>query len=414
MNAPVRQFEIKDAVRQQVPVLIGLTGASGSGKTYSALRLATGMQKHCGGDIAVIDTESRRALHYADRFKFKHVEFLAPFGSLDYLAVIQHVVKLGHRNIIIDSASHEHESIGGYLSTHAKELERLGNDPKNNFTAWIKPARERRELINGILQLNANFIFCFRAKDKLKIVGGGKPIELGFMPIAGDEFVYEMTLSALLYPGARGVPTWDSKLPGERTMIKLPEQFRNMFADGNVPLDEEAGRLLAEWAAGGEPSKPMPMNGESLIAAGKRIAAGGTAEFVKWWNLPSTKREWPSLRLSLDEFKAIAKAADEAPPPADDDPFNLPPVPVVKARQEPNADEAETIAAAGEAAERAAHVALRDKLYETAMEMPDVEQLMDYAGSVDDQLATLPADLRKSFDGAVDALKAKFKKGAKK
>ena len=40
MNAPARTFEIKDAIRQQVPVLIGLSGASGSGKTYSAMLLA--------------------------------------------------------------------------------------------------------------------------------------------------------------------------------------------------------------------------------------------------------------------------------------------------------------------------------------------------------------------------------------
>lgn len=298
MNAPARQFEIKDAIRQQVPVLIGLSGASGSGKTYSGLRLATGMQTVTGGDIAVIDTESKRALHYADRFKFKHVEFGAPFGSLDYLAVITHVVKQGYRNVIIDSASHEHEGVGGYLETHATELARLGGDKKNNFTAWIKPARERRQLINGLLQLNANFIFCFRAKDKLKIVPGGNPVELGFMPIAGDEFVYEMTLSALLYPGARGVPTWSSNLPGERTMIKLPEQFRNMFVEGKHPLDEEAGRLLAEWAAGGKaqaaPTGPSPGHSSKTeawaAAAVAEIAKLADEGAIKAWEKSNQKR----------------------------------------------------------------------------------------------------------------------------
>ena len=36
-------------------------------------------QRVCGGDIFVIDTEARRALHYADAFKFRHVPFGAPF-----------------------------------------------------------------------------------------------------------------------------------------------------------------------------------------------------------------------------------------------------------------------------------------------------------------------------------------------
>ena len=68
MNAPARTFEAKPAVRQKVPLLCGLVGPSGGGKTFSALRLATGMQQVSGGDIYIVDTEARRALHYADRF----------------------------------------------------------------------------------------------------------------------------------------------------------------------------------------------------------------------------------------------------------------------------------------------------------------------------------------------------------
>ena len=82
-------FAIKPAVREQVPVMVGLMGASGSGKTYSAIRLATGIQRVTGGDICVIDTESRRALHYADDFKFLHMQFDAPFGPLRYLEAIK-------------------------------------------------------------------------------------------------------------------------------------------------------------------------------------------------------------------------------------------------------------------------------------------------------------------------------------
>jgi len=400
MNAHARSFEIKEATRQQVPCLVGLSGPSGSGKTYSALRLATGMQQVTGGDIVVVDTESKRALHYADRFKFKHVEFGAPFGSLDYLAVLQHVVQKGVKNVVIDSASHEHEGLGGYLETHAAELQRLGGEAKNNFTAWIKPAAERRKLINGLLQLNANFIFCFRAKDKIKVAAGGKPQPLGFMPIAGEEFVYEMTLCALLYPGAGGVPTWTSTAHGERTMLKLPEQFRDMFA-ANGPLDEEAGKLLAQWAAGGA----TPQTGvATIIAEAKRAATGGTAAFLDWWKLPTTKPHWAKLKPHTDEFKAIAAKADEAPAnPEDADPFGLPQVPIIDAKQDENA-----LIDTGTSAERAAAVAERDKLLATALEMPDIEQLNAYVGSIDPQLQGLPDDLLKSFDDAIDDKRKKF------
>ena len=52
MNAPARIFTARPAVRESVPLLIGLTGPSGGGKTFSALRLATGIQTVTGGDVA--------------------------------------------------------------------------------------------------------------------------------------------------------------------------------------------------------------------------------------------------------------------------------------------------------------------------------------------------------------------------
>ena len=45
-------------------------------------------------------------------------------------------------------------------------------------------------------------------------------IEQGYMPIAGEEFVFEMTMNCLLLPGSAGVPQWQSNYPGERAMMK--------------------------------------------------------------------------------------------------------------------------------------------------------------------------------------------------
>lgn len=92
-----RNFEDRPAVRERVPLLLGLVGPSGTGKTFSALRLATGIQRVTAGEIFYVDTEARRALHYADKFKFRHVDFKPPFGPLDYLTVIDHCVKASIR-----------------------------------------------------------------------------------------------------------------------------------------------------------------------------------------------------------------------------------------------------------------------------------------------------------------------------
>ena len=267
MNAITRDrdWTASKAVRSHVPLLVGLYGASGGGKTYSALRLAKGIQSVVGGDIYGIDTEQNRMLHYADYFDFKHVPFRAPFSSSAYGEVMRWTVAQGAKTVIVDSMSHEHAGEDGYLEFHDAELNRLCRDPEDekerdrrNMQAWIKPSAARGKMIQTMLQLDANFIFCFRAKEKVKPLGG-KIEELGFMPIAGEEVVYEMTVCCLLKPVAGGVPTWTSAMPGERVMIKQARQFNELFdgyGQNGKPLNEEHGRGLALWARGKTPGTP--------------------------------------------------------------------------------------------------------------------------------------------------------------
>lgn len=255
MDLPQRVFEDSDAVRQRVPLVAGTMGPSGGGKTFSDLRLATGIQRVTGGDIYFIDSESRRALHYADKFKFKHIPFTAPFSPLDYLAAIEHCVKKGAGVVIVDSFSHEHEGPGGVLEMHEEEVQRMSKGEaakaeRVKMLAWAKPKAARRRLINTLLQLNLGGLICsFRAKEKIKMIPGKEPEQLGWMPIAGEEFLYEMTVNFLLPPNAGGVPKWDSEFTGERSMMKLPIQFRELFKEAR-PLDESHGEAMAKWAAG--------------------------------------------------------------------------------------------------------------------------------------------------------------------
>jgi ABC-type dipeptide/oligopeptide/nickel transport system ATPase subunit len=344
MNAPARIFAATAAVRESVPLLVGIMGPSGSGKTFSGLRLATGIQTVTGGDIYFIDTEARRALHYADQFKFQHVQFDAPFGSLDYLAAIEQCVKQGAKVIVIDSMSHEHIGPGGYLLTQEAEVDRMaGNDyakrERVKMAGWIKPSSLRQRMITGILQMNVNLIFCFRAKEKTKPKQGGGIQELGFMPVAGEELLFEMTVNMLLPPKSGGVPQWRSDQVGEKMMMKLPRQFESIFA-ADKPLDEDTGRALATWAKGGQPNPPsrptpgtptadMPAASQTLdkpeSAAGDQsdilmqhdrdladAAKKGMAALQEAWKqIPRDLQ--PSLKVALDRrHKPTAQAADNA------------------------------------------------------------------------------------------------------
>lgn len=248
--------------RESTPLLIGLIGPSGSGKTYSALRLATGIQKVRGGKLVGIDTEARRMLHYANEFPMTYLEFGAPFGSLRYLDALRAAAAKAEGGVVVvDSMSHEHEGEGGYLESHEAELDRLVANSKSsepdwkkrqnqNFSAWKKPSAERRRLINGILQMNCAFVFCFRAKEKLKLVKGQEPIQLGWQAIAGEEFAFEMTVRCLLQPGSNGVPDW-SEEAFKHGVPKRGSQHVGLVPDG-AQLSEAIGERMAVWAMGGD------------------------------------------------------------------------------------------------------------------------------------------------------------------
>lgn len=255
-------FELKKAVRSELPLFIGLCGPSGGGKTYSALRLATGIQQVSGGAIGYIDTEGGRALHYADSFDFHHMDFAAPYSSERYMQAIDACWKGGCKVVVVDSMSHEHEGPGGHLEQHEAEVQRLLKAWKTNerdkvqFAAWQRPKQERQRLLHRIMASKVHVILCFRAKRKLRLptqaekaAGKRQPIDMGWMPIAGQEFAYEMTALGVLPPGANGVPDWQTQDPGTEMIRKRPRQFESILAPG-AQLSEEMGHAMAVWAKG--------------------------------------------------------------------------------------------------------------------------------------------------------------------
>lgn len=259
-----RAFEVS---RRDVPyrraIIVGLTGESFSGKTYSALRLATGFQRVIGGRIAVIDTEADRARHYEPYFDFDHVRFDPPYGALDYLDAIN-ATAIRASIIIIDSMSHEHEGIGGLLDQmdqylDAKAGDDWGKRDKMLMASMVKPKRERNKLNQRILGLGREivFILCYRAKDKIKPLKPGEknedgsrgPKDLGIQPITTSELVYEMTVRFLLTAASDGVPTLLPPQSEAKRLIKMPQQFKGWFKEGEQ-ISEEMGERLGRWAVG--------------------------------------------------------------------------------------------------------------------------------------------------------------------
>lgn len=310
-------FEFKPAAREQVGLLIALAGASGSGKTFSALRMAQGLSS--SGKIAFIDTEARRGLHYAEQFKFMHADMRPPFRPHRFIEAIRAAENAGADVVILDSFSHEYDGEGGIMDW-ADDLAASGTKSPGN---WKEPKLAHKKMMNALLQCRASIIFCLRADEKIEIVreGGRTQVRpLGWMPICEKRFMYEQTASFTLTPDKPGVVQFN--LPH-----KLQMQHRPMFPEGQQ-IGERAGRMLAEWARGGSPSQrlapqdeaaggeaassqPLKSALDELLEEGDTRAKAGTAALQSWWTGLDAQERTDIGRRQLDTWKNVAESADK-------------------------------------------------------------------------------------------------------
>lgn len=314
--------------RTDTPLIVGISGPSKSGKTGSALELTHGFQEIQGGDIAMLDSEAGRGNHYqgmplfsdkTKNFRYKYQEFGAPFSPETYTRKIEGAVKQGIKHLIIDSMSHLHEGPGGILEWHEQETERMakaygGTPEKHNLPAWAKPKLALAHFRAFFTQQKINLIFCFRAKEKLKVVLGQKPQALGFQPIMSEDIVFEMITSFLLYPGAKGVPVYDANEIDEKKLISIPEQFLGAFKDQSKGLSAWHGARMAEWAVG-RPVEPQPLptaTPELMLKLSSSLASSKDAAALKAaWNVIYKDRGTMDVAQfqQLEELKNGVKAS---------------------------------------------------------------------------------------------------------
>lgn len=300
------KFEFKPAVRENVALLIGLAGGTGSGKTYTAMRLAAGI----AGDkpFALIDTEAGRGKHYADQFRFDHGDLRAPFRPDAYAEAIKAADEAGYPVIVVDSMSHVWAGDGGVLDWQEEEFTRMGAREAVKVASWIKPKMSHKHMVQKLLQVRAHLILCFRAEEKIEIIKEDGKTKIvpkqsltgldGWIPICEKNLPFELTASFLLTANAPGIPK----------PIKLQEQHRALFPL-DKPVTEDSGRRIAEWAAGGKPPSTGSTSGlpESQIADWKAaIDAAGPDE------LDAIKAEALAAATKVqdrDAFTAFSAAA---------------------------------------------------------------------------------------------------------
>ena len=260
-------MELKRAQKKTVKLKIGVSGASGFGKTYSALLIAYGIT----GDwskIAVIDTENESASLYSDLGEYNAINLSAPYTPERYMEAIDACVNGGMDVIIIDSISHEWEGKGGCLEIADQVTQ--ASQSKNSYTAWAKVTPRHQKFIDKILQSPCHVITSVRRKQDYDMVKNGNKTEIvkvGTKEITRDGFEYELTLNL--------------ELINDNHYVKASKDRTGLFmGHDEFIVTSETGKKLIEWANNGIDELKIPL--EDLLLC-------TTEEGVKdvWINNPS-------------------------------------------------------------------------------------------------------------------------------
>ncbi len=259
-------FTAKKAVRDNVYVKIMLAGVSGSGKSYSALRLATGMAdeleriKGTRPDIVMLNSEGSRGNYYAGEFHFdiwptEEMEITQEqFTPETYCDWIDFQVQNHTQNgvapiLILDGVTPEWKSM---LAAHSQA--------GGQFKDWAKVDPRHNAFKDKIVLSKAHIIATARAKAQYVVENDGRKStirKVGLGAEMRDGFDYECTCAFAI-----DQKTHTASVDKDNTHI-----FDSRQAD--VILTENDGRKLARWAcsdAAQEQMKKTPLKTSQAVA----------------------------------------------------------------------------------------------------------------------------------------------------
>lgn len=238
-------FTFQKAVKYGSKLRMAIIGTSGSGKTYSSLRIATTL----GKKIAYIDTEHGSARKYSDEFNFDVIE-LDSYSVENFLACIYAAEKNGYDVLIIDSLSHAWSGKDGILEFVDSETAK--SKSKNQYTSgWREATPLHNKLVDTILASKLHIICCMRSKSEYVMQEDEKgkkfPRKIGMQPVQREGMEYEFDII--------GDIDTDHKMLITKSRCSAIDN--KLF---NKP-GEEFAQIVLEWLGGDVPpakSDPVP------------------------------------------------------------------------------------------------------------------------------------------------------------
>ncbi len=231
-------MRFQKATKRSARLRLALIGPAGSGKTYSALAIATRLVPNAR--VAVIDTERGSASKYADQFAFDVLE-LERHGPTDYVQAIRAAEQEGYDVVVIDSLSHAWSGKGGALELVDQAAKRARTP--NSFGAWREVTPLHNEMVDSIVGCKAHVIVTMRAKtewvQEQDERGKTRIRKVGLAPVQRDGLEYEFDVVGDL--------DQDHSLLVTKTRC-------SMLANALVPHPGEAlAQALRTWLQGSEP-----------------------------------------------------------------------------------------------------------------------------------------------------------------
>lgn len=293
--------QIESATRTGMRFIISLYGMSESGKTLSALKLATGLEPD-PKKRGLLDTEGgQRGRAFVDHVPggYMYGRLTPPFTPERYVEAISDFESAGMSVLVIDSVSHAWFAEGGVLDMVEVAPE------KNERGKWIKPKRRLGKMTRRILSSDMHVILCSRGKQPLIETddnGKTKLVPGPVIPVQEKNLRFDMTIMAQMLGDGRFTVTAPAG--------KCPGALRPIFAGATegALMDESMGRKLAEWIKGEDMKTPAL---RQLELAATTAAEEGSEAFREFWKgISADKRA--HLKPDLPNYESMARAADKA------------------------------------------------------------------------------------------------------
>jgi hypothetical protein len=280
-------MEFKKAVKTKSWLRLAIDGVSGSGKTFTAIAMGTGMAEALGGKIALIDSEHGSAALYADRFDFDTLE-LMKFQIEDYIEALDAAAAAQYPIVIIDSTSHAWDAL-------LERVERIANQKYggNTFRAWGEGTPLQKKLIEAMLNYPGHVIVTCRSKTEYSVdkdeKGRTTVKKVGTAAVQRQGFEYEFTMAMTMDANHVGLVTKDRTSKFQDQFIEKPGR--------------KLGKELIAWLnEGAEPPPPLPKTidqqcHEAMVEIGN-ILNGTTEDGTKIF----TDAEYNKVKKDVSDF----------------------------------------------------------------------------------------------------------------